>query len=179
MKAAGPGDCAQRHVLFETLSRLQDPGLRFPDSLLGTHSHDHGVRSPFLLAGQARGWGRPPGLCGALTGLTHLLPLAVGEENQPGWLCPDEDKKSRAPFWCPILACCIPAFSPRGLSLQVSVERISPLDLPKVAPGGTRVSRVCPPLERARLQSRLPHLSLTESVKTFCCSRSPLSHQRG
>lgn len=126
MKAAGPGDCAQRHMLFETLSRLQDPSLRFPDSLLGTHSHHPGVTSPFLLAGQAWGWGRPPGLCGALTGLTHLLPLAVGEENQPGWLCPDEDKKSRAPFWCPILACCIPAFSPRGLSLQVSVEWISP-----------------------------------------------------
>ncbi|OBS67660.1 hypothetical protein A6R68_03821 [Neotoma lepida] len=40
------------------------------------------------------------------------------EENQPGWLCPDEDRKSKAPFWCPILACCVPAFSSRALSLQ-------------------------------------------------------------
>lgn len=55
-----------------------------------------------------------------LTGFPLLLALAVGEENQPGWLCPDEDKKSKGPFWCPILACCIPAFSSRGLSLQVS-----------------------------------------------------------
>lgn len=53
-------------------------------------------------------------------GLPHpLLPFAAGEENQPGWRCPDEDKKSKAPFWCPTLACCIPAFSSRGLSLQV------------------------------------------------------------
>lgn len=94
-----------------------------------------------VLGGKWPGQSRPPcrpGLCGprCLPGLpelltahlvlgpwtsfTHPLPLAVGEENQPGWLCPDEDKKSKAPFWCPILACCIPAFSSRGLSLQVS-----------------------------------------------------------
>lgn len=94
-----------------------------------------------VLRGKWPGQSRPPcrpGLCGprclpGLPGLltarlvlgpwtsfTHPFPLAVGEENQPGWLCPDEDKKSKAPFWCPILACCIPAFSSRGLSLQVS-----------------------------------------------------------
>lgn len=50
------------------------------------------------------------------------LSFHPGEENQPGWLCPDEDKQSRAPFWCPILACCVPAFSFRGLSLQVSAR---------------------------------------------------------
>lgn len=61
-----------------------------------------------------------PTWCLGSTSFTHTLLLAVGEENQPGWLCPDEDKKSKAPFWCPILACCIPAFSSRGLSLQVS-----------------------------------------------------------
>lgn len=62
----------------------------------------------------------PPTWCSGSTSVTHTLLLAAGEENQPGWLCPDEDKKSKAPFWCPILACCIPAFSSRGLSLQVS-----------------------------------------------------------
>lgn len=61
-----------------------------------------------------------PTWCSGSTSFTHTLLLAAGEENQPGWLCPDEDKKSKAPFWCPILACCIPAFSSRGLSLQVS-----------------------------------------------------------
>lgn len=55
-----------------------------------------------------------------LTSFIYPLPLTAGEENQPGWLCPDEDKKSKAPFWCPILACCVPAFSSRALSLQVS-----------------------------------------------------------
>uniref|UniRef100_A0A8B9TP32 Rho guanine nucleotide exchange factor 10-like protein n=1 Tax=Anas platyrhynchos TaxID=8839 RepID=A0A8B9TP32_ANAPL len=35
----------------------------------------------------------------------HLAKIGLREENQPGWLCPDEDKKSKAPFWCPILSC--------------------------------------------------------------------------
>ncbi|XP_045154879.1 rho guanine nucleotide exchange factor 10-like protein [Echinops telfairi] len=49
----------------------------------------------------------------------HLAKIGLREENQPGWLCPEEDKKSKAPFWCPILACCVPAFSSRALNLQV------------------------------------------------------------
>ncbi|XP_042810184.1 rho guanine nucleotide exchange factor 10-like protein isoform X11 [Panthera leo] len=60
----------------------------------------------------------------------HLAKIGLREENQPGWLCPDEDKKSRAPFWCPILACCIPAFSPRGLSLQLGALVHSPVNCP-------------------------------------------------
>ncbi|XP_040318655.1 rho guanine nucleotide exchange factor 10-like protein isoform X13 [Herpailurus yagouaroundi] len=60
----------------------------------------------------------------------HLAKIGLREENQPGWLCPDEDKKSRAPFWCPILACCIPAFSPRGLSLQLGALVHSPVSCP-------------------------------------------------
>lgn len=68
--------------------------------------------------------GRMAALCRvghqSLTSFPCTLPLAVGEENQPGWLCPDEDRKSKAPFWCPILACCVPAFSSRALNLQVS-----------------------------------------------------------
>uniref|UniRef100_A0A663NAT7 Rho guanine nucleotide exchange factor 10 like n=1 Tax=Athene cunicularia TaxID=194338 RepID=A0A663NAT7_ATHCN len=38
----------------------------------------------------------------------HLAKIGLREENQPGWLCPDEDKKSKAPFWCPILSCHMP-----------------------------------------------------------------------
>ncbi|KAF6344022.1 Rho guanine nucleotide exchange factor 10 like [Rhinolophus ferrumequinum] len=60
----------------------------------------------------------------------HLAKIGLREENQPGWLCPDEDRKSKAPFWCPILACCIPAFSSRGLSLQLGALVHSPVSCP-------------------------------------------------
>ncbi|ELK10462.1 Rho guanine nucleotide exchange factor 10-like protein [Pteropus alecto] len=60
----------------------------------------------------------------------HLAKIGLREENQPGWLCLDEDKKSKAPFWCPILACCIPAFSSRGLSLQLGALVHSPVSCP-------------------------------------------------
>ncbi|XP_003783905.1 rho guanine nucleotide exchange factor 10-like protein isoform X2 [Otolemur garnettii] len=60
----------------------------------------------------------------------HLAKIGLREENQPGWLCSDEDKKSKAPFWCPILACCIPAFSSRALSLQLGAMVHSPVNCP-------------------------------------------------
>ncbi|XP_032719465.1 rho guanine nucleotide exchange factor 10-like protein isoform X8 [Lontra canadensis] len=60
----------------------------------------------------------------------HLAKIGLREENQPGWLCLDEDKKSKGPFWCPILACCIPAFSSRGLSLQLGALVHSPVSCP-------------------------------------------------
>ncbi|XP_031235147.1 rho guanine nucleotide exchange factor 10-like protein isoform X6 [Mastomys coucha] len=60
----------------------------------------------------------------------HLAKIGLREENQPGWLCPDEDKKSKAPFWCPILACCVPAFSSRALSLQLGGLVHSPVNSP-------------------------------------------------
>lgn len=60
----------------------------------------------------------------------HLAKIGLREENQPGWRCPDEDKKSKAPFWCPTLACCIPAFSSRGLSLQLGGLVHSPVSSP-------------------------------------------------
>ncbi|KAF6107502.1 Rho guanine nucleotide exchange factor 10 like [Phyllostomus discolor] len=60
----------------------------------------------------------------------HLAKIGLREENQPGWRCPDEDKKSKAPFWCPTLACCTPAFSSRGLSLQLGALVHSPVSCP-------------------------------------------------
>uniref|UniRef100_H0VBK2 Rho guanine nucleotide exchange factor 10 like n=1 Tax=Cavia porcellus TaxID=10141 RepID=H0VBK2_CAVPO len=60
----------------------------------------------------------------------HLAKIGLREENQPGWLCPDEDRKSKAPFWCPILACCVPAFSSRALNLQLGALVHSPVNCP-------------------------------------------------
>ncbi|XP_066493942.1 rho guanine nucleotide exchange factor 10-like protein isoform X3 [Tiliqua scincoides] len=55
----------------------------------------------------------------------HLAKIALREENQPGWLCPEEDKKSRA--WCPILVCRLPAFSSKALDLQLGAALHSPV----------------------------------------------------
>ncbi|XP_074969760.1 rho guanine nucleotide exchange factor 10-like protein isoform X2 [Phalacrocorax aristotelis] len=57
----------------------------------------------------------------------HLAKIGLREENQPGWLCPDEDKKSKAPFWCPILACHMPAFSSKALDLQLGAVVHNPV----------------------------------------------------
>ncbi|NWJ01838.1 ARGAL protein, partial [Crypturellus undulatus] len=57
----------------------------------------------------------------------HLAKLGLREENQPGWLCPDEDKKSKAPFWCPILSCHVPAFSCKALDLQLAAAVHAPV----------------------------------------------------
>ncbi|NXI94178.1 ARGAL protein, partial [Psophia crepitans] len=57
----------------------------------------------------------------------HLAKIGLREENQPGWLCPDEDKKSKAPFWCPILSCHMPAFSSKALNLQLGAAVHNPV----------------------------------------------------
>ncbi|XP_031953575.1 rho guanine nucleotide exchange factor 10-like protein isoform X10 [Corvus moneduloides] len=57
----------------------------------------------------------------------HLAKIGLREENQPGWLCPDEDKRSKAPFWCPILSCHIPAFSSKALDLQLGAAVHNPV----------------------------------------------------
>ncbi|KAM4703509.1 rho guanine nucleotide exchange factor 10-like protein [Rhinophrynus dorsalis] len=49
----------------------------------------------------------------------HLAKIALREENQPGWLCPEEEKKTKAPFWSPTLVCRLPAFSTKASDLQL------------------------------------------------------------
>uniref|UniRef100_A0A7N8XE01 Rho guanine nucleotide exchange factor (GEF) 10-like a n=1 Tax=Mastacembelus armatus TaxID=205130 RepID=A0A7N8XE01_9TELE len=34
----------------------------------------------------------------------HLAKIALREENSPGWLCGEDEGKTMAPFWCPLLA---------------------------------------------------------------------------
>ncbi|XP_061113607.1 rho guanine nucleotide exchange factor 10-like protein isoform X3 [Conger conger] len=43
----------------------------------------------------------------------HLAKIAQREENMPGWFCAEDDGKTKAPFWCPLLACRVPVFSTR------------------------------------------------------------------
>lgn len=49
----------------------------------------------------------------------HLAKIALREENQPGWLCPEEERKTKIPFWCPTLVCRLPAFSTKASDLQL------------------------------------------------------------
>ncbi|KAM3922566.1 rho guanine nucleotide exchange factor 10-like protein isoform 1-T2 [Leptodactylus fuscus] len=49
----------------------------------------------------------------------HLAKIALREENQPGWLCPEEEKKNKIPFWSPTLVCRLPAFSTKASDLQL------------------------------------------------------------
>uniref|UniRef100_A0A665XDM4 DH domain-containing protein n=1 Tax=Echeneis naucrates TaxID=173247 RepID=A0A665XDM4_ECHNA len=40
----------------------------------------------------------------------HLAKIALREENSPGWLCGEDDGKTMAPLWCPLLSCYMPVF---------------------------------------------------------------------
>ncbi|XP_029433706.1 rho guanine nucleotide exchange factor 10-like protein isoform X2 [Rhinatrema bivittatum] len=57
----------------------------------------------------------------------HLAKIALREENQPGWVCPEEEKKMKAPFWCPVLACRLPAFSAKALEMQLGAAVHTPV----------------------------------------------------
>uniref|UniRef100_A0A671TBG2 Rho guanine nucleotide exchange factor 10-like protein n=1 Tax=Sinocyclocheilus anshuiensis TaxID=1608454 RepID=A0A671TBG2_9TELE len=41
----------------------------------------------------------------------HLAKIALRDENTPGWFSAEDDGKTKAPFWCPLLACRMPAFT--------------------------------------------------------------------
>ncbi|XP_040182993.1 rho guanine nucleotide exchange factor 10-like protein isoform X3 [Rana temporaria] len=49
----------------------------------------------------------------------HLAKIGLREENQPGWLCPEEERKTKIPFWSPTLVCRLPAFSTKASDLQL------------------------------------------------------------
>ncbi|XP_069597185.1 rho guanine nucleotide exchange factor 10-like protein isoform X1 [Ranitomeya imitator] len=49
----------------------------------------------------------------------HLAKIALRDENQPGWLCPEEERKTKIPFWSPTLVCRLPAFSTKASDLQL------------------------------------------------------------
>ncbi|XP_042622444.1 rho guanine nucleotide exchange factor 10-like protein isoform X1 [Cyprinus carpio] len=44
----------------------------------------------------------------------HLAKIALRDENTPGWFSAEDDGKTKAPFWCPLLACRMPVFTSKA-----------------------------------------------------------------
>ncbi|XP_053337814.1 rho guanine nucleotide exchange factor 10-like protein isoform X3 [Clarias gariepinus] len=57
----------------------------------------------------------------------HLAKVAQKEENLPGWVCADDDGKTKPPFWCPLLACRVPVFSPKAQDLKLQTALHNPV----------------------------------------------------
>ncbi|XP_067826705.1 rho guanine nucleotide exchange factor 10-like protein isoform X2 [Heptranchias perlo] len=48
----------------------------------------------------------------------HMAKVALSKDNQPGWFCIEDDGKTKAPFWCPLLACHIPIYGSKCQDLK-------------------------------------------------------------
>ncbi|XP_062870922.1 rho guanine nucleotide exchange factor 10-like protein isoform X2 [Trichomycterus rosablanca] len=57
----------------------------------------------------------------------HLTKIAQREENVPGWICAEDDEKTKPPFWCPLLACRGPVFSPKAQDLKLQTALHNPV----------------------------------------------------
>ncbi|KAI5612296.1 rho guanine nucleotide exchange factor 10-like protein isoform X1 [Silurus asotus] len=57
----------------------------------------------------------------------HLAKVAQREENLPGWVCAEDDEKTKPPFWCPLLACHVPIFSPKAQDLKLQTALHNPV----------------------------------------------------
>ncbi|TSW21770.1 Rho guanine nucleotide exchange factor 10-like protein [Bagarius yarrelli] len=53
----------------------------------------------------------------------HLAKIAQREENKPGWICTEDDERTKAPLWCPLLACCMPVFTSKAQECKVASSR--------------------------------------------------------
>lgn len=63
-------------------------------------------------------------LCGDVK---RALALSVsGDENSPGWLCGEDEGKTMAPFWCPLLACHMPVFATKSAERKVNLLPLLP-----------------------------------------------------
>ncbi|KAM3871593.1 rho guanine nucleotide exchange factor 10-like protein [Diretmus argenteus] len=53
----------------------------------------------------------------------HLAKINQRQENTPGWDCAEDDNKTKAPFWCPLLSCRLPiSTSTKELKLEAAVH---------------------------------------------------------
>ncbi|XP_066527722.1 rho guanine nucleotide exchange factor 10-like protein isoform X2 [Hoplias malabaricus] len=57
----------------------------------------------------------------------HLAKIALREENLPGWVCAEDDEKTKPPFWCPLLACRVPVFSPKAQDQKLQMALHNPV----------------------------------------------------
>ncbi|XP_041836684.1 rho guanine nucleotide exchange factor 10-like protein isoform X2 [Melanotaenia boesemani] len=57
----------------------------------------------------------------------HLAKIALREENSPGWLCGEDEGKTIAPFWCPLLACYMPVFAAKSLERKLETALHNPV----------------------------------------------------
>uniref|UniRef100_A0A8C2DW18 Rho guanine nucleotide exchange factor (GEF) 10-like b n=1 Tax=Cyprinus carpio TaxID=7962 RepID=A0A8C2DW18_CYPCA len=57
----------------------------------------------------------------------HLAKIALRDENLPGWVCVEDDEKTKPPFWCPLLACQLPVFTPRMQDLKLQAALYNPV----------------------------------------------------
>ncbi|KAL1021346.1 hypothetical protein UPYG_G00012080 [Umbra pygmaea] len=57
----------------------------------------------------------------------HLAKIAQREENTPGWVCAEDDGKTRPPFWCPLLACHLPISSSKTQDIKLETAIHSPV----------------------------------------------------
>ncbi|XP_051947211.1 rho guanine nucleotide exchange factor 10-like protein isoform X2 [Xyrauchen texanus] len=57
----------------------------------------------------------------------HLAKIALREENLPGWVCVEDDEKTKPPFRCPLLACQVPVFTPKAQDLKLQAALYNPV----------------------------------------------------
>ncbi|XP_030632625.1 rho guanine nucleotide exchange factor 10-like protein [Chanos chanos] len=57
----------------------------------------------------------------------HLAKIAQREENTPGWYCAEDDGRTKAPFWCPLLACRAPVFTTKTQDRKLEAALHNPV----------------------------------------------------
>ncbi|XP_038551361.1 rho guanine nucleotide exchange factor 10-like protein isoform X2 [Micropterus salmoides] len=57
----------------------------------------------------------------------HLAKIALREENSPGWLCGEDEGKTMAPFWCPLLACHMSVFATKSPERKLEAALHNPV----------------------------------------------------
>ncbi|XP_058229457.1 rho guanine nucleotide exchange factor 10-like protein isoform X2 [Hemibagrus wyckioides] len=57
----------------------------------------------------------------------HLAKIAQREENTPGWICAEDDGRTKAPLWCPLLACRMPVFTSKAQDCKLEAALHNPV----------------------------------------------------